>query len=760
MSKMFTIPFRPAFDANGRTIPGAQAYFTVSGTNTPAPVFTDAAMTVPATNPVSANGVGRFPKVYLDEGVTYRVRIYGHGATPGSDTPLEDYDPYAPVEMGAAGNPGPAGPSAYQIAVANGFTGTEAEWLESLEGGLQVTGGIPTVASRVDIAKLSGSNAAAILREGGKTGLFRFDPSDLSALSAADINRDIVVPPQYQDGSNGAWVRQFDGPLNLAWFLDPNRTPFVTDDLPAMNVCLAVSEALLAYGKTVSIYIPGGRYYFSDTVNVHHSVRIYGDGSAQNSIGFGTRIRFGKNCNGFVFNYFNTHGDEGYSYNAYGTAATSATLEGVQIWGGNVNVNSSGDVTSYKAGDSTTGHGVRIRTLFVTLKDVHAQFFGGDGFNVNATAGAGGSLQGNANSFYLERCQAEYNRGNGYFFVGADANAGMTVGCSAISCGGSGFKEYSFLGNTHIQPHVRDCGIYDPVSVDGLSGPVGTCVHGGVCYYVVARMEAQASTTEPGTNVAIWAPFKGYSNPYCRPWVSGQTWVVGVPYVTSPTNFNGRSVFVGPYAEAAQGAVQITFPTLALGGLLQEVGIHDSQGSNAGVYLNGESGVVNAKAFRAGNNTFGGQNQIFEARPTTDTFRLKNTVLGGKGAIRADINNQEGAVAWVWYGPESWFPNAFVVNHLHSSVDENYTNARRIGFISSLPSLNGKSRRRGDVHFNANASVGSPVGWIATSDSANAGANSAPFGIVGSQQAAALDPATATVADIINALKSAKLMAS
>lgn len=32
------------------------------------------------------------------------------------------------------GSPGPQGASAYEVAVANGFEGTEAEWLESLKG--------------------------------------------------------------------------------------------------------------------------------------------------------------------------------------------------------------------------------------------------------------------------------------------------------------------------------------------------------------------------------------------------------------------------------------------------------------------------------------------------------------------------------------------------------------------------------------------------------------------------------------------------
>lgn len=38
------------------------------------------------------------------------------------------------VLKGEKGDPGPAGPSAYEVAVKNGFKGSEAEWLLSLRG--------------------------------------------------------------------------------------------------------------------------------------------------------------------------------------------------------------------------------------------------------------------------------------------------------------------------------------------------------------------------------------------------------------------------------------------------------------------------------------------------------------------------------------------------------------------------------------------------------------------------------------------------
>lgn len=51
------------------------------------------------------------------------------------------------------GEQGPAGPSAYQLAVANGFDGTEAEWLASLA---------PAVAASPGFAEA----VAALLRPG------------------------------------------------------------------------------------------------------------------------------------------------------------------------------------------------------------------------------------------------------------------------------------------------------------------------------------------------------------------------------------------------------------------------------------------------------------------------------------------------------------------------------------------------------------------------------------------------------------------
>jgi len=97
---MFFLPLRPAFDSAGAIVPGAQVYFTLTGSNTPSAPFSDAGLATPLENPVVANGVGYLPAIYLDPNVTYRVRVYLPFAEAGVDTPTEEYDPYVPALVG------------------------------------------------------------------------------------------------------------------------------------------------------------------------------------------------------------------------------------------------------------------------------------------------------------------------------------------------------------------------------------------------------------------------------------------------------------------------------------------------------------------------------------------------------------------------------------------------------------------------------------------------------------------------------------
>lgn len=73
MAYVFSLPFVPAFNSNGRVISGARLTFYEARTLTPKAVWTDPDLTVPHSSPVIADGIGRFATIYLEPNENYRV---------------------------------------------------------------------------------------------------------------------------------------------------------------------------------------------------------------------------------------------------------------------------------------------------------------------------------------------------------------------------------------------------------------------------------------------------------------------------------------------------------------------------------------------------------------------------------------------------------------------------------------------------------------------------------------------------------------
>lgn len=72
----------PCVDANGDRVAGARAYFYANGTTTAANTYTDAALTIPATNPVIADGVGVWPAMWADTATVFTVSITDASGVP------------------------------------------------------------------------------------------------------------------------------------------------------------------------------------------------------------------------------------------------------------------------------------------------------------------------------------------------------------------------------------------------------------------------------------------------------------------------------------------------------------------------------------------------------------------------------------------------------------------------------------------------------------------------------------------------------
>jgi hypothetical protein len=105
-TKLYYNPFVPAFSNIGVPIAEAKLYFYLTGTSTLAPVWSNAASTVALPNPISANLAGKYPAIYLDAAVTYRIVQLDKNNSPIGDA----VDPYIPgqVYVGPAGPTGPA----------------------------------------------------------------------------------------------------------------------------------------------------------------------------------------------------------------------------------------------------------------------------------------------------------------------------------------------------------------------------------------------------------------------------------------------------------------------------------------------------------------------------------------------------------------------------------------------------------------------------------------------------------------------------
>jgi hypothetical protein len=86
--QVFTLPPQQPLSAAGRILPGSKASFFLTNSSTPTPVYTTAELDTTHTQPVEADGGGRFPTIYLNPSITYKVTV-----TDANDVLLYTIDP-------------------------------------------------------------------------------------------------------------------------------------------------------------------------------------------------------------------------------------------------------------------------------------------------------------------------------------------------------------------------------------------------------------------------------------------------------------------------------------------------------------------------------------------------------------------------------------------------------------------------------------------------------------------------------------------
>lgn len=95
----------------------------------------------------------------------------------------------------------------------------------------------------------------------GRAGLFRWDSSDLKAECDADPQMGIYVPPTGQDGSQGAWVREFGQAVQIIPCVD---VMWFGADPTGVELSQGAFEGALALSRHITG--PRGVYLFNNTI--------------------------------------------------------------------------------------------------------------------------------------------------------------------------------------------------------------------------------------------------------------------------------------------------------------------------------------------------------------------------------------------------------------------------------------------------------------------------------------------------------------
>lgn len=563
-----------------------------------------------------------------------------------------------------------------------------AEWFARLDGAMA------TAASRSELAGKDGpATGRAYLAEKAVAGTFTFDPSDLSAMIAADPRQGLFVAPgSAPTGTSGAWVRQFSGSVNVKWFGAAGDG--VTNDGAAFLAAIAVLKAVAVNQReginqaSPKLFIPAGHYFLgSNTLDITHTLVIEGEGTGQFG-GDASKLRWSAGATGIRVQRHNTAGATGVVATGF-NAGDASIIRGLCLKGGH-------------AGTEGEFHGIHLRARAL-VEDCYISNFQGDGVYSNNVSG--GAPEGNANNVVINRVTVRDCR-RGLYFDGSDSNACLISMLDASVNRTWGVEDSSFLGNTYVGCHL---------AANGWEGAVGStptaCTHGGNRYYVKPGQAAGASTNAP-TGAAGDNMWWGHIGPGgvaagLAAWTPGTTFREGGAFKTD--NANARNLFLGCYTEGDQNPAQTVSPTIMFGGL-------------QGAQVKGRGAVVDA--IDIGN---------AGSLRTNISAIAANSYGNVLASDRLEFNTPSDILNF------QWFNNDLIMTAFRSEVSSNWqfrltgenttanVGKRRLDFpngfgLGDKKVLNGTAAPtsgsfvQGDMMFNSAPVAGGPSGWMCVAD--------------------------------------------
>lgn len=443
-AKLFRIPYTSVV-VNGLAVPGAKLYFYQSGTLTLLDVYTTSALNVAHSNPVIANGGGRFADIYADEATPYRLIVKDRNGVT-----LDDIDP---IYFGSTSISLPAAAFSFAtratMAAVTPVAGTSATLIEAGREGTFVF-----------------KSAATILSEYGVAA---------TTLVTADPQQGIFVPPTGGTGSTGAWVRKFSGPHVLTWF-GSTYAAFAA----VQTYFAAIARSGYGYSKaTPSVFVPFGLYDFAgNPFDVIYPIRWMAEGTG-GSGGGSVVLKWNNTSSGIRVQAADTTGESGIQASAPNRGAETI-FDGFYFDGG------------FAGGDEADRYGLLGRGQATFCNCFWANWAGDAIFMY---ADSNGAQKGNANGFTFDKCFVQGCR-DGFHCSGGDTNAGYTIGLNVISCRRWGISDESFLGNAHYTSRTSS-NARTSWNTGAVNRPCSYVSIGGSRYFVIRGQEAWASTNAP-----------------------------------------------------------------------------------------------------------------------------------------------------------------------------------------------------------------------------------------------------------------------
>jgi hypothetical protein len=414
------------FDNSGNPLSGGKLYSYAAGTTTPAATYTSSNGATAHSNPIVLDAAGRVPaggEIWLTDGVIYKFVL-----KTSTDTLIATYDNITGINSNAIAF---TNTQEIQTATAGQTVFTLPFSYQPATNSLSVfVDGVNQYGPSASYAYVETDANTVTFNSGLHVGAeVKFTTTQQQGAGAVDASQVTYDPPFAESVVTNveAKLAQIVSVVDFGAVGDG-----VTDDYQAFQD--AIDSLPVSGGAVLIPATTSNTWKISQTLNVRKKLHLIGQVAHGTGDQKGTKLVFPADVSGIVFNSYNTSLYTTVTPDPLLPGAYGSVMENIMLLGG---------------GGSAAADGVVVRCK-MECRNVSVRGFYRYGFRIYADIGAGGSIEGDANQWKLDNCQAILNGDHGVYVDGADANTGVAIKVFSQLNGGYGIYDNSLIGNTYI----------------------------------------------------------------------------------------------------------------------------------------------------------------------------------------------------------------------------------------------------------------------------------------------------------------------